>query len=57
MIRLGISPSYIAQRAFREEVRLREEKEELRRVQEVDPRLTVSDLRRRTTKIRRLLRE
>jgi len=57
MIRLRVSPSHVAVRAFEEEVKFREEQAQLHSLQLADPRITLGDLRRRTARVKRLLEE
>jgi hypothetical protein len=57
MSQLGISPRAIALRAFREEIRFKEEQAKLKELKTKDPRSTLADLRRRTSRTRRLLDE
>jgi hypothetical protein len=54
IIRLGIHPSEIAEKAFADAVKKRERELELKAVQAKDPRVTEADLRSRSVRIRRL---
>ena len=55
MIRLGISPTRIANRAYVQEVRRLEELQELEFVRSKDPRMTESNLKKVGSRARRLL--
>lgn len=57
MIGFGISPSSVANQAFRKEVKVRELLARWRRAKDVDPRITVADVRKKSRRIRRILGE
>jgi hypothetical protein len=57
MIELHISPTRIAMRAFKAEIRLAERKLELRAVRQFDPRITDSELKSSSPRTRRLRRK